>query len=97
MDPGERASRAGKISIDGRTVWICKFCSESNVWTKWSNVWTKWRCRRSHPGRVAWEVHENCQQVLRQAERKTEKQKFVEVLEKKEAKEPTRPRASKGG
>ena len=37
----ERAERvlAGAISIDGRKEWTCKFCSESNVWTRW-------RCRR---------------------------------------------------
>ena len=29
------------ISIDGRKEWTCKFCSESNVWTRW-------RCRRCH-------------------------------------------------
>ena len=40
--PGkERAEKvlAGAIAIDGRKEWICKFCSESNVWTRW-------RCRR---------------------------------------------------
>ena len=30
---------ADAITIDGRKEWICKFCSEINVWT-----W--WRCRR---------------------------------------------------
>ena len=37
----ERAERvlANAISIDGRKEWMCKFCSESNVWTRW-------RCRR---------------------------------------------------
>ena len=39
----ERAERvlAGAIAIDGRKEWICKICSESNVWTRW-------RCRRSY-------------------------------------------------
>ena len=32
---------AGVIAIDGRKEWICKFCSESNVWTRW-------RCRRCY-------------------------------------------------
>ena len=27
------------ITNDGRKEWICKFCSETNVWTSW-------RCRR---------------------------------------------------
>ena len=37
----ERAQKvlASAISIDGRKEWTCKFCSESNVWTRW-------RCRR---------------------------------------------------
>ena len=42
--PGkERAERvlANAISIDGRKEWTCKFCSESNVWTRW-------RCRRCY-------------------------------------------------
>ena len=32
-----RAKRvlASAISIDGRKEWTCKFCSESNVWTRW--------------------------------------------------------------
>ena len=29
------------ISIDGRTEWTCKLCSESNVWTRWC-------CRRCY-------------------------------------------------
>ena len=36
--PGKkRAERllASAISIDGRKEWTCKFCSESNVWTRW--------------------------------------------------------------
>ena len=39
----ERAERvlAIAISIDGRKEWTCKFCSESNVWTRW-------RCRRCY-------------------------------------------------
>ena len=39
----ERAERvlASAISIDGRREWTCKFCSESNVWTRW-------RCRRCY-------------------------------------------------
>ena len=39
----ERAERvlAGAIALDGRKEWICKFCSESNVWTRW-------RCRRCY-------------------------------------------------
>ena len=28
------------MTIDGEKEWICKFCSESNVWMRW------WRCRR---------------------------------------------------
>ena len=42
--PGkERAERvmANAILIDGRKEWTCKFCSESNVWTRW-------RCRRRY-------------------------------------------------
>ena len=42
--PGkERAERvlASAVSIDGRNEWTCKFCSESNVWTRW-------RCRRCY-------------------------------------------------
>ena len=42
--PGkERAERvlANATSIDGRKEWTCKFCSESNVWTRW-------RCRRCY-------------------------------------------------
>ena len=37
----ERAARVleNAISIDGRKEWTCKFCSGSNVWTRW-------RCRR---------------------------------------------------
>ena len=37
----ERAEKvlADAISIDGRKEWTCKFCLESNVWTRW-------RCRR---------------------------------------------------
>ena len=36
-----RAQRilADAITIDGRKEWTCKFCSETNVWTRW-------RCRR---------------------------------------------------
>ena len=44
MDLGkERAERvlASAISIDGRKEWTCKFCSESNVSTRW-------RCRRRY-------------------------------------------------
>ena len=32
---------ASAISIDGIKEWTCKFCSESNVWTRW-------RCRRCY-------------------------------------------------
>ena len=42
--PGkERPERvlANAISTDGRKEWTCKFCSESNVWTRW-------RCRRCY-------------------------------------------------
>ena len=48
MDPGkERAERilVGAIVIDGRREWICKFCSEFNVWTKWRC----WRCHNNIP------------------------------------------------
>ena len=42
---GVRGSRekvlADAISIEGGEEWICKFCSESNVWTGW-------RCRRCY-------------------------------------------------
>ena len=31
---------ADAITIYGRKQWTCKFCSETNVWTRW-------RCRRS--------------------------------------------------
>ena len=44
MDPcKERSGRvlADAISIDGRKEWTCKFCSGSNVWTRW-------RCRRCY-------------------------------------------------
>ena len=44
--PGkQRAARVwgGAIAIDGRREWMCKFCSESNVWTRW-------RCRRCYNG-----------------------------------------------
>ena len=30
---------AEAVTIEGRKEWICKFCSETNVWTRW-------RCRR---------------------------------------------------
>ena len=30
---------AEAVTIDGRKVWICKFCSKSHVWTRWT-------CRR---------------------------------------------------
>ena len=36
--PGkERAEEvlADAITTDGRKEWICKFCSESNEWTRW--------------------------------------------------------------
>ena len=39
--PGCRARSGSKgfwqkaITIDGRKEWTCKFCSESNVWTRW--------------------------------------------------------------
>ena len=42
--PGQaRAEKvlADAITIDGRKEWICKFCSETNVWTRW-------RCRRCY-------------------------------------------------
>ena len=42
--PGkERAQKslASAVLIDGRKEWTCKFCSESNVWTRW-------RCRRCY-------------------------------------------------
>ena len=29
----------GRVGFDVRKEWICKFCSETNVWTRW-------RCRR---------------------------------------------------
>ena len=32
---------ADAITIDGHKEWICKFCSEANVWTRW-------RCRRCY-------------------------------------------------
>ena len=43
---------ADAISIDGRIEWICIFCSESNVWTRW-------RCRRCHTNIAAglWEKY----------------------------------------
>ena len=36
-----RAERvlADAITVDDRKEWICKFCTETNVWTRW-------RCRR---------------------------------------------------
>ena len=39
----ERAERvlANAISTEGVKEWTCKFCSESNVWTRW-------RCRRCY-------------------------------------------------
>ena len=42
--PGkERAEKVlvSAVSIDGRKEWTCKFCSESNVWTRW-------RCRHCY-------------------------------------------------
>ena len=36
-----RAERVLAEVIDGRKEWTCKFCSESNVWTRW-------RCRRCY-------------------------------------------------
>ena len=38
-----RAERvlAEAITIDGRKEWTCRFCSESNVWTRW-------RCNRCY-------------------------------------------------
>ena len=47
--PGQvRAERvlADAITIDGRKEWICKFCSETGVWT-----WR--RCRRCYPNILA--------------------------------------------
>ena len=47
--PGQvRAEKvlADAITIDGRKEWICKFCSETNVWTRW-------RCRRCHSNILA--------------------------------------------
>ena len=39
----ERAEKvlASAIPIDGRKEWMCKFCSESTVWTRW-------RCRHCY-------------------------------------------------
>ena len=37
---------ANAISIDGRKEWTCKFCSESNVPTRW-------RCRRGYSNNPA--------------------------------------------
>ena len=38
MDPDKELAQkvlARAITIDGRKEWICNFCSESNVWTRW--------------------------------------------------------------
>ena len=32
---------AEAVIINGRKAWYCRFCSETNVWTRW-------RCRRCH-------------------------------------------------
>ena len=37
---------ADAVAIDGRKEWICKFCSEISVWTRW-------RCRRCHTAKEA--------------------------------------------
>ena len=80
--PGkERSERvlASAISIDGRKEWTCKFCSESDVWTRW-------RCRRccfdipaglrGSTGRRSTQELENGPRALRrQAGRKTESPK----------------------
>ena len=54
----ERAERvlAHAISIDGRKEWTCKFCSESNVWTRW-------RCRRRYTNIEA-ELHRKKRQAV---------------------------------
>ena len=46
----ERAERvlAGAIAIDGRKEWICKFCLELNVWTRWHSR----RCYNNIPARL---------------------------------------------
>ena len=47
--PGQvRAEKllADATTIDGREEWICKFCSETNVWTRW-------RCRRCYSNILA--------------------------------------------
>ena len=38
-EEGAEQVLASAVSIDGWKEWTCKFCSESNVWTRW-------RCRR---------------------------------------------------
>ena len=47
---------ADAITIDGRNEWICKFCSETNVWTRW-------RCRRCYSN-IPTGLREKCRQAI---------------------------------
>ena len=47
---------ADAITNDGRQDWICKFCSESNVWTRW-------RCRRCYSN-IPTELREKYTQAI---------------------------------
>ena len=75
--PGkERAEKvqAGAIKIDKRKEWICKFCSQSNVWTRW-----RWRrCYKNIPAglrgkhrRFRRELARGPRSLLRRVERRT--------------------------
>ena len=44
-----KTSYLGQCYSDGRKEWCCRFCSETNVWTRW-------RCRRCQTSSVAREV-----------------------------------------
>ena len=45
IEATERRVLAKANSVDGRKEWMCEFCSESNVWTRWSCR----RCDRNIP------------------------------------------------
>ena len=48
VGPGQgRKNLAEAITVDARKEWTCKFCSESNVMTRW-------RCRRCYSNIPAW-------------------------------------------
>ena len=52
-----RAERVlAEVTTDGRKEWACKFCSESNVWTRW-------RCRRCYHNILA-SLHRKFEQAI---------------------------------